>query len=187
MTPCRSVPVYFEWFSYLSWFRYGNEALLINQWSEVEFIECTRSNATCPKSGRMVLQTFNFKQVLRRHSFCYISLRTCKYFFFFFFLCLNLFSILGTFLDRCCLSVLLDRRIPFSGISGTTVQDLDKFQTEIETEGKDDGSRILLNIISRLLLLSRDQEPRTNGAVSQRTGVPSVLRLYVIHFVDDQL
>lgn len=59
----RSVPFYFEWFSYLSWFRYGNEALLINQWSEVESIECTRSNATCPKSGRMVLQTFNFKQV----------------------------------------------------------------------------------------------------------------------------
>ncbi|KAK1124574.1 hypothetical protein K0M31_005951 [Melipona bicolor] len=57
-----SVPIYFKWFSYLSWFRYGNEALLINQWSEVESIECTRSNATCPKSGRMVLQTFNFKQ-----------------------------------------------------------------------------------------------------------------------------
>ncbi|CAL7940895.1 unnamed protein product [Xylocopa violacea] len=57
-----SVPIYFEWFSYLSWFRYGNEALLINQWSEVETIACTRSNATCPKTGRMVLQTFNFKQ-----------------------------------------------------------------------------------------------------------------------------
>ncbi|XP_076756289.1 protein white isoform X2 [Xylocopa sonorina] len=57
-----SVPFYFEWFSYLSWFRYGNEALLINQWSEVETITCTRSNATCPKTGRMVLQTFNFKQ-----------------------------------------------------------------------------------------------------------------------------
>lgn len=69
---CRSVPVYFEWFSYLSWFRYGNEALLINQWSEVESIECTRSNATCPKSGRMVLQTFNFKQVLVRRDSCYV-------------------------------------------------------------------------------------------------------------------
>ncbi|CAK9815498.1 Protein white [Anthophora plagiata] len=57
-----SVPFYFEWFSYLSWFRYGNEALLINQWSDVESIACTRSNATCPKTGRMVLQTFNFKQ-----------------------------------------------------------------------------------------------------------------------------
>ena len=57
-----SVPFYFEWFSYLSWFRYGNEALLINQWSEVESIACTRSNATCPKTGRMVLQMYNFKE-----------------------------------------------------------------------------------------------------------------------------
>lgn len=57
-----SVPFYFEWFSYLSWFRYGNEALLINQWSDVESIACTRSNATCPKTGRMVLQTFNFSE-----------------------------------------------------------------------------------------------------------------------------
>ncbi|XP_024945590.1 protein SNQ2-like [Cephus cinctus] len=55
-----SVPEYFTWFSYLSWFRYGNEALLINQWSEVESIACTRSNATCPKTGHVVLQTFNF-------------------------------------------------------------------------------------------------------------------------------
>ncbi|PBC32436.1 Protein white [Apis cerana cerana] len=59
-----SVPFYFEWFSYLSWFRYGNEALLINQWSEVESIACTRSNATCPKSGRMVLQTGSGKSSL---------------------------------------------------------------------------------------------------------------------------
>ncbi|KAG8037763.1 hypothetical protein G9C98_005974 [Cotesia typhae] len=57
-----SVPSYFEWFSFLSWFRYGNEALLINQWSEVETIACTRSNATCPKSGHMVLQTYNFDE-----------------------------------------------------------------------------------------------------------------------------
>nr|XP_031835364.1 protein white [Nomia melanderi]XP_031835365.1 protein white [Nomia melanderi]XP_031835366.1 protein white [Nomia melanderi] len=57
-----SIPFYFKWVSYLSWFRYGNEALLINQWSQVESIACTRSNATCPKTGRMVLQTFNFKQ-----------------------------------------------------------------------------------------------------------------------------
>lgn len=60
---CSSVPVYFKWFSYLSWFRYGNEALLINQWADVSAIACTRSNATCPKTGHMVLQTFNFKEV----------------------------------------------------------------------------------------------------------------------------
>ncbi|KAK2584256.1 hypothetical protein KPH14_006667 [Odynerus spinipes] len=57
-----SVPSYFEWLSYLSWFRYGNEALLINQWADVDTIECTRSNSTCPKSGRMVLQIFNFQE-----------------------------------------------------------------------------------------------------------------------------
>lgn len=57
----RSVPFYFKWFSYLSWFRYGNEALLINQWSDVDSIACTR-NVTCPKSGRMVLETYNFKE-----------------------------------------------------------------------------------------------------------------------------
>ncbi|KMQ93279.1 protein white [Lasius niger] len=57
-----SVPSYFVWFSYLSWFRYGNEALLVNQWSEIDSIACTTSNVTCPKSGRTVLQTYNFKE-----------------------------------------------------------------------------------------------------------------------------
>lgn len=60
-----SVPIYFKWLSYLSWFRYGNEALLINQWSEVGpgEIECNRLNATCPADGRVVLQTLNFDVV----------------------------------------------------------------------------------------------------------------------------
>lgn len=53
----------------MSWFRYGNEALLINQWKDVETIECTRSNSTCPKSGRMVLQIYNFKQVCTNERF----------------------------------------------------------------------------------------------------------------------
>ncbi|XP_014230795.1 protein white [Trichogramma pretiosum] len=57
-----SVPFYFKWFSYLSWFRYGNEALLINQWADIDTIACTRLNSTCPKSGLMVLQTLNFKK-----------------------------------------------------------------------------------------------------------------------------
>ncbi|XP_050452990.1 protein white [Cataglyphis hispanica] len=57
-----SVPSYFFWFSYLSWFRYGNEALLVNQWSEIDSIDCTASNVTCPKSGRTVLQIYNFRE-----------------------------------------------------------------------------------------------------------------------------
>ncbi|CAB3363689.1 Hypothetical predicted protein [Cloeon dipterum] len=54
-----SVPPYFKWLSNLSWFKYGNEALLINQWSDVDYIECEQ-NTTCPKNGAVVLQTLNF-------------------------------------------------------------------------------------------------------------------------------
>ncbi|XP_037932440.1 protein white-like [Teleopsis dalmanni] len=57
-----SVPIYFKWLSYLSWFRYANEGLLINQWSDVEAgeITCTSSNTTCPSSGKVILETLNF-------------------------------------------------------------------------------------------------------------------------------
>lgn len=60
-----SVPPFFKWLSYLSWFRYGNEALLINQWADVGpgEIVCTRLNTTCPANGRVVLETLNFSEV----------------------------------------------------------------------------------------------------------------------------
>lgn len=58
-----SVPSYFIWLSYLSWFRYGNEALTINQWTGVDDIICTRSNTTCPTSGKIILETLNFDAV----------------------------------------------------------------------------------------------------------------------------
>ncbi|XP_028178625.1 protein white [Ostrinia furnacalis] len=57
-----SVPPYLGWISYLSWFRYGNEALLVNQWSGVETIACTRENFTCPASGQVVLETLSFSE-----------------------------------------------------------------------------------------------------------------------------
>lgn len=59
-----SVPVYFKWLSYLSWFKYGNEALLINQWSSVGEggILCNRLNSTCPSSGKIILETLNFSE-----------------------------------------------------------------------------------------------------------------------------
>jgi len=57
-----SVPDYFVWLSYLSWFRYGNEALLVNQWQDVPegAIDCNRLNSTCPSSGKVILETLNF-------------------------------------------------------------------------------------------------------------------------------
>jgi hypothetical protein len=60
-----SVPFYFKWLSYLSWFRYGNEALLINQWADVMEgdIDCSKLNTTCPTSGKIILETLNFDEV----------------------------------------------------------------------------------------------------------------------------
>ncbi|KAI5634672.1 ABC-2 type transporter domain-containing protein [Phthorimaea operculella] len=57
-----SIPPYLSWISYLSWFRYGNEALLINQWTGVDSIACTRENFTCPASGQVVLETLSFSE-----------------------------------------------------------------------------------------------------------------------------
>lgn len=58
----RSIPVYFTWLSYFSWFKYGNEALLINQWSDIDHIDCTALNSTCPKSGEIVLEMYGFEK-----------------------------------------------------------------------------------------------------------------------------
>ncbi|CAH1154007.1 unnamed protein product [Phaedon cochleariae] len=58
----NSIPVYLKWASYLSWFKYGNEALLINQWENIEEIECPIGNSTCPPNGRVVLKMFNFME-----------------------------------------------------------------------------------------------------------------------------
>uniref|UniRef100_A0A1B6ICC2 Protein white n=1 Tax=Homalodisca liturata TaxID=320908 RepID=A0A1B6ICC2_9HEMI len=57
-----SVPPYFKWLSHLSWFKYGNEALLINQWDNIKDIACTRANTTCPGDGHVVLEQYNFSE-----------------------------------------------------------------------------------------------------------------------------
>lgn len=60
-----STPVYLRWLASMSWFRYGNEALLVNQWSGVDHIDCppTPANLICPPNGRVVLEALNFNQV----------------------------------------------------------------------------------------------------------------------------
>lgn len=69
----ESIPVYFIWLEYLSWFKYGNEALNINQWKDVTEISCdakmsanfTYGNETgqlCIHNGTVVLQQFNFDE-----------------------------------------------------------------------------------------------------------------------------
>ncbi|CAL4079531.1 unnamed protein product, partial [Meganyctiphanes norvegica] len=55
-----SVPGYLKWFKYLSWFSYGNEALLINQWTGVESITCGVNETTCFPNGQAVLQFYHY-------------------------------------------------------------------------------------------------------------------------------
>ncbi|XP_038077378.1 protein white-like [Patiria miniata] len=57
------IPVWLGWFSYLSWFRFGFEALLINEWSNIDEIECPSNwTAPCIEDGQMVLEAFSFKE-----------------------------------------------------------------------------------------------------------------------------
>jgi len=60
-----SVPVWLSWLKYLSWFLYGFEGLLINQWSGVENISCpseVNSNLPCLTTGEQVLDTLAFEK-----------------------------------------------------------------------------------------------------------------------------
>ncbi|GJQ75577.1 w [Trypoxylus dichotomus] len=57
-----SIPVYLVWLSYFSWFRFGNEALMINQWQGVGNINCTNTVEACPKNGHVILEIYNFSE-----------------------------------------------------------------------------------------------------------------------------
>jgi len=60
-----SVPVYFIWLQYLSYFKYSYEAMVINEWRGVEQIaECSNQNSTigCLHSGHEVLNLLNFDE-----------------------------------------------------------------------------------------------------------------------------
>ncbi|XP_025202813.1 protein white [Melanaphis sacchari] len=55
-----SIPYYFRWLSVFSWFKYANEGLQVNQWADIDVINCNRANTTCPRSGHAVLESNNF-------------------------------------------------------------------------------------------------------------------------------
>jgi hypothetical protein len=48
-----SIPSYFIWLRYLSWFGYANELLVVNQWSGVENISCPSNATTIGMNGPM--------------------------------------------------------------------------------------------------------------------------------------
>ncbi|XP_060558018.1 protein white-like, partial [Ruditapes philippinarum] len=61
-----SIPVYFIWLEYLSWFKYANELLSVNQWDNIDSIDCENStssgsqNPCLYKSGEQVINYLNF-------------------------------------------------------------------------------------------------------------------------------
>ncbi|XP_046846390.1 protein white-like isoform X2 [Xenia sp. Carnegie-2017] len=59
-----TVPDYFIWLRYLSWFNYGFENLMINQWEDYPgMIACERNNtASCDTTGEMVLKRFQLHE-----------------------------------------------------------------------------------------------------------------------------
>ncbi|XP_025094863.1 protein white-like [Pomacea canaliculata] len=42
----ESIPVYFIWLKYLSWFKYANELVVVNQWKNVDSLSCDSGNST---------------------------------------------------------------------------------------------------------------------------------------------
>ena len=62
--------MYIIWMKYISWYYYGNEALMINQWKDVEKIECGDS-LLCPPNGDAAIAILNFDKV---HLIAYLPL-----------------------------------------------------------------------------------------------------------------
>ncbi|XP_068244972.1 protein white-like isoform X2 [Palaemon carinicauda] len=56
----RSTPGYLQCLKYLSWFYYGNEALILNQWKGVTSINCT-VDETCYADGEAVITRMGFE------------------------------------------------------------------------------------------------------------------------------
>ncbi len=58
-----SIPKYFIWLKYLSWFGYANEILVINQWKGVTGIECSSNTTFCFTNGEQIITYLKVKEV----------------------------------------------------------------------------------------------------------------------------
>ena len=68
----RSIPKYFLWLSYMSWFKYSNMALQINQWYGIQHIQCKETSFRCFRTGQNVLDFLSIDPV----GFNYIQFET---------------------------------------------------------------------------------------------------------------
>ncbi|GLH16627.1 Protein white [Gryllus bimaculatus] len=47
---------------YFTWFRYGNEALLTNERSGIDHMDCMDSNSMCHQNGQVIPETLSFSE-----------------------------------------------------------------------------------------------------------------------------
>lgn len=61
----KTVPKPLRWIPYISWFLYGNEALMINMWDSVKSgdLECETGAAHCIPNGEAILMAMSFEAV----------------------------------------------------------------------------------------------------------------------------
>ena len=49
---------------YISWFNYGNEALVVSQWKDIDTIDdCNVTSILCYENGEEVIQTSGYETV----------------------------------------------------------------------------------------------------------------------------
>ena len=72
----RSLPVWLSWLQYISWFKYSNEILVVNQWRNVTFDDCDHNNPdyppNCVASGEEIFAQLNFEEVIIAALFFYL-------------------------------------------------------------------------------------------------------------------
>ena len=78
----KTIPGWIDWMKYLSWFKYGNEALMINQWAGLR-LGCPAPSISqligiaepCFATGEQVLHMFGFeKENLHLNIICLVAL-----------------------------------------------------------------------------------------------------------------
>ncbi|XP_065840254.1 protein white-like [Oscarella lobularis] len=57
-----TVPVYLEWIQFISWFFYGFETLMVNEWTDSPQLSCGTNNAGCLQNGTQVLDFFGLDE-----------------------------------------------------------------------------------------------------------------------------
>lgn len=57
-----TIPKYFLWIKYISWFGYANEAAIINQWKGIKNITCDTDPSLCFFEGESVIHYFNMDE-----------------------------------------------------------------------------------------------------------------------------